>query len=57
MRKEVRSLCVLLFWAAVLAVAPSRSLSQTTVTPTVTLAKVAPVANPNITWELLLPNA
>jgi FtsP/CotA-like multicopper oxidase with cupredoxin domain len=46
MRKEARRLWVLLFWAAVLAVAPSRSLSQTTVTPTVTLAKVAPVANP-----------
>jgi FtsP/CotA-like multicopper oxidase with cupredoxin domain len=46
MRKEVRRLWVLLFWAAALAVAPSRSLSQTTVTPTVTLAKVAPVANP-----------
>jgi FtsP/CotA-like multicopper oxidase with cupredoxin domain len=46
MRKEVRRLWVLLFWAAVLAVAPSRSLSQTTVTPTVTPATVAPVANP-----------
>jgi len=46
MRKEVRRLWVLLFWAAVLAVAPGRSLSQTTVTTTVTLANVAPVANP-----------